>query len=208
MTDLLAGKDALVLGDDEVGAAIARGLTKLGASVTRHVAETSGRVDLVVIPVTDPGGLTPVPLADMDEAEWIRRCEAPLGAVRTALQEAHAVLTQRGGGQVILLVPTIAMIGAADFAPFSAVGEGARSLAKAAARGWGPQGITVNCLALTQEQLAPGIEGHVTETRVPSALKTPDLETDVAAFIAALAVGPAVVTGTTMMLDGGNYMSV
>jgi NAD(P)-dependent dehydrogenase (short-subunit alcohol dehydrogenase family) len=208
MTDLLAGKDALVLGDGEVGAAIAHGLARLGASVTRHVAETSGRVDLVVIPVTDPGGLTPAPLAGMDEAEWIRRCEAPLGAVRAALQEAHAVLTQRGGGQVILLVPTIAMIGAADFAPFSAVGEGARSLAKAAARGWGPEGITVNCLALTQEQLAPGIEGHVTETRVPPALKTPDLETDVAAFIAALAVGPAVVTGTTIMLDGGNYMSV
>jgi NAD(P)-dependent dehydrogenase (short-subunit alcohol dehydrogenase family) len=208
MTDLLAGKDVLVLGDGEVGAAIARGLARLGASVARHVAETSGRVDLVIIPVTDPGGLTPAPLAKMDEAEWIRRCEAPLGAVRTALQEAHAVLTQRGGGRIILLVPTIAMIGAADFAPFSAVGEGARSLAKAAARGWGPQGITVNCLALTQEQLAPGVEGHVTETRVPPALKTPDLETDVAAFIATLAIGPAVVTGTTMMLDGGNYMSV
>lgn len=71
MTDLLAGKDALVLGDGEVGAAIARGLARLGASVARHVAETSGRVDLVVIPVTDPGGLTPAPLADMDEAEWI-----------------------------------------------------------------------------------------------------------------------------------------
>ena len=196
------------LGDSEVGAAVARGLAKLGASVARHVAETSGAVDLVVIPVTDPGGLTPAPLADMDEAEWIRRCEAPLGAVKTALQEAHAVLTQRGGGRIVLLVPTIAMIGAADFAPFSAVGEGARSLAKAAARGWGAQGITVNCLALTQEQLAPGIEGHVTETRVPPALKTPDLENDVAAFIATLTVGPAVVTGTTMMLDGGNYMSV
>jgi NAD(P)-dependent dehydrogenase (short-subunit alcohol dehydrogenase family) len=208
MTDILAGKDALVLGGDAVGDALARGLERLGASVFRHVAETSGAVDLVVIPVTDPGGLTPAPLAEMDEAEWIRRCEAPLDAVKTALQEAHAVLTRRGGGRIILLVPTIAMIGAADFAPFSAVGEGARSLAKAAARGWGSAGVTVNCLALTQEQLAPGVAGQVTETRVPPALKTPDLETDVAAFIAALAIGPAVVTGTTMMLDGGNYMSV
>jgi NAD(P)-dependent dehydrogenase (short-subunit alcohol dehydrogenase family) len=207
MDALLTGKDALVLGGDEVGDAIARGLTRLGASVVRHVAETPGAVDLVVIPVTDPGGLTPAPLAEMDEAEWIRRCEAPLGAVRVALQEAHALLSGRGG-QIVLLVPTIAMIGAADFAPFSAVGEGARSLAKAAARGWGAQGITINCLALTQEQLAPGIAGKVTETRVPPALKTPDLETDVAAFIATLALGPAIVTGTTMMLDGGNLMSV
>jgi 3-oxoacyl-[acyl-carrier protein] reductase len=208
MTDLLAGKVALVLGGEAVGDAVGQGLSRLGAMVFRKVAETSGSADLVVIPVVDPGGLTPMPLAEMDEAEWIRRCEAPLGAVRTALQEAHAVLTERGGGRIVLLVPTISMIGAADFAAFSAVGEGARSLAKAAARGWGAQGITVNCLALTQEQLAPGIEGTVTETRVPPALATPDLENDVAGFIATLAVGPAVVTGTTMMLDGGNLMSV
>ena len=207
MGELLAGKDALVLGDDAVGAAIARGLAALGASVFRQVADTAGAVDLVVIPVTDPGGLTPAPLAEMDEAEWIRRCEAPLGKVRAALQAAHTVLTPRGG-RIILLVPTISMIGAADFVPFSAVGEGARSLAKAAARGWGVAGITINCLALTQEQLAPGIEGTVTEHRVPSALKTPDLETDIAAFIATLTLGPAIATGTTMMLDGGNVMSV
>jgi NAD(P)-dependent dehydrogenase (short-subunit alcohol dehydrogenase family) len=207
MNASLAGKDALVLGGGAAGALIARGLAKLGASVYRQAAETPGAVDLVVIPVTDPGGLTPAPLAEMDEAEWIRRCEAPLGAVRVAMQEAHALLNNRGG-QVILLVPTISMIGAADFAPYSAVGEGARSLAKAAARGWGAQNITVNCLALTQEQLAPGVEGKVTETRVPPALKTPDLENDVAGFIATLATGPAVITGTTMMLDGGNVMSV
>jgi NAD(P)-dependent dehydrogenase (short-subunit alcohol dehydrogenase family) len=134
--------------------------------------------------------------------------DSPLrgAAGRGALREAPGLLSQRGG-QIVLLVPTIAMLGAADFVPFSAVGEGARSLVKAA-RSWGSQGITVNCLALTQEQLAPGIDGQVTETRVPQALKTPDLESDVAGFIAPLAVGPAVVTGTTMMLDGGNLMSV
>jgi 3-oxoacyl-[acyl-carrier protein] reductase len=207
MNALLAGKDALVLGGGEAGALLARGLAKLGATVFRTPAETPGAVDLVVIPVTDPGGLTPAPIAEMDEAEWIRRCEAPLGAVRVAMQEAHALLNNRGG-QIILLVPTIAMIGAADFAAYSAVGEGVRSLAKAAARGWGAQNITVNCLALTQEQLAPGIAGQVTENRVPPALKTPDLENDVASFIATLAIGPAIITGTTMMLDGGNFMSV
>jgi NAD(P)-dependent dehydrogenase (short-subunit alcohol dehydrogenase family) len=207
MNAILTGKDALVLGGDAAGEALAHGLKALGAKVARSVAETGGSVDLVVIPVTDPGGLTPMALADMDEAEWIRRCEAPLTAVRVALQEAHAVLNQRGG-PIYLLVPTIAMVGMADFAPYATVAEGARSLAKAAARGWGAAGITVNCLALTQEQLAPGAEGHVTETRVPPALKTPDLEHDVAGFIAALATGPQVTTGTTIMVDGGNQMSV
>jgi len=208
MADMLAGKISVVLGGGAVGDAIGQGLARLGSIVFRSVAETSGAADLVVIPVVDPDGLNRRPLAEMDEAEWIRRCEAPLGAVRTALQEAHTVLTERGGGQIVLLVPTISMLGAADFAAYSAVGEGARSLAKAAARGWGAQGITVNCLALTQEQLAPNDNRTVTERKVPPALKTPELETDVAGFIATLATGPAVVTGTTMMLDGGDVMSV
>jgi 3-oxoacyl-[acyl-carrier protein] reductase len=207
MTASLAGKDAWVAGGGEAGARLAKGLARLGARVFVYPAETSGAVDLVVIPVTDPGGLTRAPIAAMDEAEWIRRCEAPLGAVRVAMQEAYALLKEKGG-HVVLLVPTIAMIGAADFAAYSAVGEGTRSLAKAAARSWGHQNIVVNCLALTQEQLAPGIEGTVTETRVPPALSTPDLENDIAAFIATLATGPAIVTGTTMMVDGGNFMSV
>lgn len=202
----LNGVGALILDDGgAVGDALAVGLAKLGAKVARNA--DADDIGLVVIPVTDPGGLTPAPMAEMDEAEWIRRCEAPLNAMRLALQKAHAVLNRKGG-RVFLLVPTIAMIGAADFAPFSAVGEGARSLAKAAARSWGAAGITVNCLALTQEQLAPGIEGHVTETRVPPALKTPDLENDIAQLIATMTVGPGIVTGTTIMVDGGNHMSV
>ena len=207
MTANLNDIGAIVLGGGEVGTILARGLKNLGANVTRSVAESAGRVDLVVIPVTDPGGLNRAPLADMDEAEWIRRCEAPLNAVRVALQEAHAVLNGKGG-RIVLLVPTISMLGAADFAAYSAVGEGARSLAKAAARGWGAAGITVNCIALTQEQLAPGSDGIVTENRVPPALKTPDLEHDIVALIASLATGPAIVTGNTIMADGGNLMSI
>jgi NAD(P)-dependent dehydrogenase (short-subunit alcohol dehydrogenase family) len=196
---------ALVLGGGAVGAALAKGLARLGATVTTESA--GGQVDLVVIPVVDPGGLQRAPLAEMDEAEWIRRCEAPLDAVRVALQQAHALLAGRGG-RIVLLVPTAAMLGAADFVPYSALGEGARSLAKAAARGWGAKGITVNCIALTQEQLAPGSDEKVTENRVPPALKTPDLENDIAALIATLTTGPAVITGNTIMADGGNLMSV
>ncbi len=205
MNDLLAGKTVLILGEGLVADAIGRGLARLGASIAAGAAEPP---DLAVIPVTDPGGLAPGALADMDEAEWIRRCEAPLKAMRVAMQTAYGAMRGRGG-RIFLLVPTISMIGAAGFAPFSAVGEGARSLAKAAARSWGAEGITVNCLALTPEQLAPGAEGAVTAKRVPQALEhTPELETDIATFIATLAIAPGIVTGATITLDGGNLMSV
>lgn len=129
--------------------------------------------------------------------------------MRVALQAAHTVLQNRGG-RVIVLVPTISMIGAAGFVPYSAVGEGARSLAKAAARAWGKLGITVNCLGLTLEQLHPGQgEAPPTESKVPRALgRIPNLESEVADLIAGLAAGPNIVTGMTVMADGGDVMSV
>jgi len=206
MNGLLDGKVALILGGgDSVRGAVARGLTALGATVEY---EGAGKADFVIIPVTDPGGLTPAPLAEMDEDAWIARCEAPLRAMRVAMQQAHAVLAERGG-QIILLVPTIAMTGAAGFAHYAAVGEGARSLAKAAARGWGAKGITVNCLGLTPRQLCPDADGQAMATKVPKALDhVPDLETEIARFIATLVTGPGIVTGMTIMVDGGDLMSV
>jgi NAD(P)-dependent dehydrogenase (short-subunit alcohol dehydrogenase family) len=207
MTEILAGKTALILGEaGEVIQSLTRGLARRGAAVVTEAA--SNLVDLVIVAVTDPGGLAPARLDDMDEAEWVRRCEAPLRAARVALQAAYAALAGRGG-PIFLLTPTLAMTGAAGFAPHSAAGEGARALAKSAARSWGAEGITVNCLALTAEQLCPGIEGAASAPGMSKALdRTPDLESDVAGFIAALAVAPGVVTGATMGLDGGIFMSV
>jgi NAD(P)-dependent dehydrogenase (short-subunit alcohol dehydrogenase family) len=198
------GKSVLVVGGAAVGATLARGLGKLGAKVTQADSVT-GPADVVVVPMVDPGGLKPANLMDMDDAEWTRRCEAPMAWLRHVMMDVHAHLADRGG-QVILLIPTIAMVGAPGFTAYSAVGEGARSLAKAVARSWGKKGIVVNCLALTQEQMAPDSDETVTQLRTPAPLKTPALETDVAAFIAAWTSAPPVTTGGVVMLDGGVYM--
>jgi len=173
-----------------------------------QLVELLGPVDLVILPVTDPGELSAVPFATLDESDFAARCEAPLKAMRVAMQAAHTALRETGG-RIILLVPTIAINGAEGLVAYGAVGEGARSLAKAAARRWGEHGITVNCLALTPEQLHPGATRAAPATRVPQALDhTPDLKTEVAPLIASLATGPAIVTGATIMVDGGNLMSV
>lgn len=173
------------------------------------IAEALAPIDLVVLPVVDPGGLVPTAFAELDEGEWRRLCEAPLRAARVGLQTAHSVLRERGG-RILLLIPSIAITGAAGLAAYSAVGEGARSLAKAAARKWGAHGITVNCLSLLPEQLCPCAKRENADTRVPQALgHTPDLKTEIAPFIALMGTAPAgIMTGTTIMLDGGNLMSV
>jgi 3-oxoacyl-[acyl-carrier protein] reductase len=228
MAKVLDGKVALIIGDaGAAGAAIAAGLAEAGAAVgtvaspqaklddrtaveqaVDAVAGKLGAIDIVVLPVVDPAGLSPAPFAELSEAEWLRRCETPLRGVRVALQAAHKALKDRGG-RMLLLVPTIAITGAEGLAPYTAVAEGARSLAKAAARRWGALGITVNCLALLPEQLHPGVQRDSAAPRVPNALgHVPDLETEIAPFIAMLATAPGIVTGTTLMVDGGNLMSI
>jgi len=177
-------------------------------SIVESLVAQLGPIDLVVISVVDPGHLTPKPFVEFSEREFMARCEAPLRAVRVALQSAHKALAERGG-RIFLLVPTIAINGAEGLAAYCAVGEGARSLAKAAARRWGAQGITVNCLALLPEQLHPAANRPPEATKVPQALDhLPDIRTEIAPLIAMLATAPAIVTGTTIMVDGGNLMSV
>ena len=222
-------------GDADPAVAILRGLADQGASVGLVAPEASkdgvgasanmldrgsyeaavaaivreiGTIDLFVLVVVDPGSLAPAAFATLGETEWAERCEAPLRAVRVGLQAAHGALKERGG-RIVLLVPTIAINGAEGLVPYGAVGEGARSLAKAAARRWGAQGITVNCLALTPAQLHPEASATGRPTRVPQALDhTPDLRTEIAPFIACMVAAPGIVTGSTIMVDGGNLMSV
>jgi len=235
----LKGKVALIIGDTgAAGAALAAGLAEAGATVAavgsagtqgpagaafaaaklddRAAVEAAvdglaaklGAIDIILLPVVDPAGLIPVVFAELSEEEWLRRCETPLRAIRVAMQAAHRAMKAKGG-RVLLLAPTTAMTGADGFAPYTAVAEGARSLAKAAARKWGELGITINCLALTPEQLHPGASVASAPQRTPNAIgHVPDLRTEVAPFIAMLATAPGIVTGTTLIVDGGNLMSI
>jgi 3-oxoacyl-[acyl-carrier protein] reductase len=228
MSQSLQGKVALIIGDaGAAGAALAAGLADAGAKVAtvgpaqaklddraaveaavEEIAAKFGPIDLAVLPVTDPANLAPVVFAELSEPEWMRLCEVPLKSIRVAMQGAHKAMKGRGG-HMLLLVPTIAITGADGLAPYSAVAEGARSLSKAAARKWGEVGITVNCLALTPEQLHPEAHRAPAETRTPNALgHVPDLRAEIAPFIATFATAPGIVTGTTLMVDGGNLMSI
>ena len=228
MSQALQGKVALIIGDTgAAGAALAAGLTDAGAKVgtvgsaeaklddraaveaaVERVAAKLGPIDIAVLPVTDPAKLAPVVFAELSEPEWMRLCEVPLKSIRVAMQAAYKAMKDRGGC-MLLLVPTIAITGIDGLAPYSAVAEGARSLSKAAARKWGEAGITVNCLALTPEQLHPDSGREPAATRTPNAIgHVPDLRTEIAPFIATFATGPGIVTGTTLMVDGGNLMSI
>src|SRR5258708_2248056 len=128
----------------------------------------------------------------MSEHEWRERCEAPLHVTLAFLQAAHTALRDRGG-RVVVLVPTIAMTGAAGLVPLATAAEGTRSLAKAAARRWGADGVTVNCVAI-------GLDGA---SKMPPALERVDVAAVVAMFAGDAASS---VTGATVAVDGGRWM--
>ena len=116
---------------------------------------------------------------------------------------------------MVLVVPTLSLVGAAGFGPWSAVTEGQRALAKAAARAWGALAITVNCVAVPAALLTtPPTDGDDPEFPLhrpgqpPHALGRPQLRAEVSGVVAAL-VSPAwrAVTGSTVAVDGGVWMT-
>ena len=168
-------------------------------------AAALGPPDLVVHALTDPNALTATPIVDTDPTAWDQRCEAMLRAALATAQAAWTVLRARGG-RIVFVTPTVALTGATNLVPYVSAVEGIRALAKSAARQWGTEGITVNCVAPPVELVGdaaspPGLEATALG-------REPDARADVAPVLALLtAPGAHFVTGTTIVVDGGRLMA-
>jgi 3-oxoacyl-[acyl-carrier protein] reductase len=142
-------------------------------------------------------------LVDLDDAAWDRRGEAVLRDAMHACQAAYAAMKGRGG-RIVLVTPTIALVGGEGRAPFAMACEGIRTLAKVAARQWGGEGVTANCVAPALDTF--GIEHDALGTVAPALGRTPGIA-DVARVVAAiLRETGTVVTGATIPVDGGVVM--
>jgi 3-oxoacyl-[acyl-carrier protein] reductase len=108
----------------------------------------------------------------------------------------------------VLVAPTSGFTGAGGFVPASTAIEGARALAKSAARQWGPQGITVNTVLVPPALVAPELVAATTFEASPAVGRLPDLRDDVAATIAHFAAPTSGgITGATVIVDGGSVMA-
>ncbi len=223
--------------DGRAGAELAAGLGDLGAAVTavadstlgrRHdfgvaldtVARRHGVLDAVVVASVGTGPTRRGEVARLDAQAWRARVEIPLHRSLVCFQGAFDAL-RAGGGTMVLLVPTLSLVGAAGFGPWAAVTEGQRALAKAAARAWGGDGVTVNCVAVPAALLdtadaVPPPSAHGGGAQAPfdrpgqpaPALAHPDVRSSVAAVVHTL-LSPAwrAVTGATVAVDGGVWMT-
>jgi len=233
MTTVQRGPNVAVVGaDTSAGAELGAGLGELGASVAPiDVATLSGRgavaaaldaaarqsgpIDGVIIASVGVGPTRRGAVANLDPDAWHDRVELPLKRTLVAFQGAFDSLRARGG-TTVLLVPTLSLVGAAGFGPWAAVTEGQRALAKAAARAWGPDGVTVNCLAVPATLLRSSTTDEDDDDETPldrpgqpaAALDRPAMREEVAAVVhTLLSRSWRSVTGATVAVDGGVWMA-
>lgn len=162
-------------------------------------------LDAVIWAETKPALAAPRPLAALTPEEWEALVAAPLRTTLAVLRAAHDRLAD--GGRILVLVPSIAMDGAAaGHVAWTTVAEGQRSLVRSAARVWSDRRHAVNCLAVAPTVLVPGAQADRAGLP-PRALQAPSMS-DVADIIDALLDDRfAAVTGATIAVDGGRWMT-
>jgi 3-oxoacyl-[acyl-carrier protein] reductase len=106
-----------------------------------------------------------------------------------------------------VVTATAGASGAPSSAPFVAAVEGVRAMAKSAARQWGAQGISVNCVSVPLELLAPAHAGHTSFLPPPARVRD-DPVADVAGAVEFLCSPSARgISGATLLVDGGAVMA-
>ncbi|HEX3839955.1 MAG TPA: SDR family oxidoreductase [Acidimicrobiales bacterium] len=170
-----------------------------------------GATAAVVLDFHPPDATRSRQLVTLADDEWDSWCEAPIRWCLVGLQSAFQLLSA-SGGVIVLIVPTVSLIGAEGYVAATTAGEAQRILAKSGARRWGGSGITVNVVAVPLDALPdedPGEPGESAQLSLgPPALAPPDPAIGIASVVTSL-TGPlgGMVTGATICLDGGAVMA-
>ena len=226
---LLAGRRAIVATQGlALGGALASGLRRHGARVvevgvafdSRANAEAAladaareiGGADLVVHACATPAALASRSLDALSAADWQAAVHRSMLSSLYCLQGAYGQL-RAGGGVVVIVGPSAALVGASGLVALMTLAEGQRTLVKSAARQWGRHGMRLNWVGIAGRHYAPELaDAAWSQTPElgppPPALgRVPEPRADVADAIAWLASdGARGVTGASLNLDGGDWM--
>ena len=199
---------------------------ELPAGVTRIAASFGSRADLgrafaaalasvgapgqVVISALPRSALRPQELAAMSDDDWHSACGVAMKSVLYGLQASHAQMAQRGGS-IVVVGPSLSLAGAPQLVALSTAVEGQRGLVKSSARQWGRLGLSVNWVAAAPRALSPLFDGVTLPVKVdavPVAIGRPlDLAREIVPVIEFLgSAAGRVMTGATLVLDGGEWM--
>jgi NAD(P)-dependent dehydrogenase (short-subunit alcohol dehydrogenase family) len=225
-----AGADVVVAsprenGAETVAAIEARGgsaaWTRCDATVASDVdaavaaaVERNGGLDAVIHNATSRRSSEPVRLEDVDDVVWQDHASVSLRAAYHCARAALPHLRARRGRFIVMTSPA-GIEGSATLPVYGIVKGALRGFAKSLARECAPFGVTVNAvspLAATPAITSAYEKDPTLEARLARAVPMGHLgdpETEIGPAIVFLASeGAAYVTGQTLAVDGGRFMTL
>ncbi|HUP75787.1 MAG TPA: SDR family oxidoreductase [Acidimicrobiales bacterium] len=178
-----------------------------------EAADLLGGIDQVVHAWVADGLVDKCAFMDIDEAKWVRTCEASLEGAWWLTRRVIAPLRQARGGSIVYLVPSVGLSGAANYSMLATVAEGIRVLAKGVGRQWVKHGVTANTIA-TAPGLWVGAENEEALARaislaVPAFGRAGDATDDLAPLVSILAdPGSHFISAATLVADGAVWMGL
>ena len=176
-------------------------------------ARDLGAPQLVMVSALPSSLFIPADSEQVTASEWAAAVHGAAKTTLYCLQAAHAHMVKSGGGTIVCVGPSFALVGAARLLGLSTVLEAQRALVKSAARQWGRHGIRAHWIALGVGANYPALQevplpnGPELGPPPPPLGRVPDFEQDVAGIATFLASGAGRgLTGTSLVADGGDWM--
>jgi NAD(P)-dependent dehydrogenase (short-subunit alcohol dehydrogenase family) len=145
--------------------------------------------------------------------EWTSTVQGAAKITLYCLQAAHSHMVKSGGGTIVCVGPSFALVGAARLLGLSTVLEAQRALVKSAARQWGRHGIRAHWICVGVGANYPALQevplpnGPELGPPPPPLGRVPDFEQDVAGIAEFLASSAGRgLTGCSLVADGGDWM--
>lgn len=171
-----------------------------------------GRVDVLVNNAAYYGGLTLAPFDEISVEDWERSLRVNVTGVWLMCRAVAAPMRAQGSGRIINIASNVVFMGKPNFLHYVASKGAVWAMTNALSRELAGTGITVNCVApgytATPATLGMGTADQVTELERQiidaQSVKRVLLPDDMVAAVQFLASpGAAMVTGQTIVIDGG-----
>ena len=193
-----------------------RGDVTVAADVDGAVAAARARggPDAMIHNATSRRSSEPARLEDVDAEQWDDHAAVSLRGAYHCAQVALPALRERRGTLILMTSPA-GMEGSRTLPLYGVVKGGLRGFAKSLAREWAPLGVTVNLVSPLAQ--TPAMVNAIREdpaladrlaARVPMG-RLGDAESDIGPVVVFLAgAGARYVTGQTLPVDGGRFMTL
>ena len=184
-------------------------------ALVERALERFGRVDGLV---NNAQGLRPtMPLEEVSAQDMDLLLGTGPKAALWGMQAVFPQMRAQGWGRIVNVASAAGLMGAAGYGPYNAAKEAIRALTRTAAREWACHGIVVNCFcpAAAGHRRPPGEDASSFQKESWERMyrwhpmgRDGDPETDIAPVVLFLLSDACrYMTGETLKIDGGGYMS-